>query len=188
MTSAPSHEAPSNPFYWARKERRASPVAPGQDLAAMRRGLDQEPGSTPGMWPIYSQLRADGRLTASLRAEHHALGLFGIHQQSQSSLMHWPDVPIGEALRVLRATERYSEEALDRRVAQAATADDLNELSYHLRGLVTMLRTIHQGLDYTLLHRDLVAWQSDRKRPATRRRWGGAYFRSTGIPTSKPTS
>ena len=37
--------------------------APGADLAALRRGIGQEPGTVPQMWPYYTTLSADGQLT-----------------------------------------------------------------------------------------------------------------------------
>ncbi len=178
------------PYYWTRYagsgDTSETPVAPGADLAALRRGLGQEPGAAPALWRFYTELTDDGWVTDRLRAEHAALVLFGIHQQSQRRSMHWPGVRLGQALQALRASGRYSEPALDRRVAQCATADDLGEMTHHLRGLITMLKTIPrpQGLDYTLLVRDLTDWQDPAGRSRVRRRWGADYFRSTDRHTS----
>ena len=173
-------------FYWERYNPGKLP--PGEDLAAMRQGVGREPMEIPKMWPQYTQLTSDGRLTARLRAEHTALGLFGVHQQSQRTLMHWPGVPLGDALHALRSSGRYSEDALDRRVTQAVTATDLTEVAQHLRGLISMLKTLPkpQGLDYSALVDDLTSWQHPRGAVRVRRQLGLRYFRLT--THSKETS
>ena len=173
-------------YYWERYKPGKLP--PGEDLAAMRQGVGREPMEIPKMWPFYVRVTADGMMTASLRAEHAALGLFGVHQQSQRTLMHWPGVPWGDALQALRSSGRYSEAALDRRVAQAVTATDLIEVTQHLRGLVSMLKTLPnpQGLDYSLLVDDLTSWQYPRGAARVRRHLGLRFFRPS--TNSKETS
>lgn len=161
-------------YFW----QRFSPSAPtsGADLAALRRGIDREPGAVPALWPYYTTLAADGRLSPALTAEHVALTLFAIHQQSRSTLMHRDSVGLGTALLALKRSGQCSEEAVDRRFAAAATATSRTELAGHLRGLVGLLRGISQPLDYTALVRDLRDWQSPDRVAAVRRRWGGQYF------------
>lgn len=185
MSDAPApRHAEGPPYYWTRF--RSGDAPPGGDLAALRRGLGTNPGAEPLMWRFYCHLTDEGKIDSKLRAEHAALTLFGIHQQSQRRLMHWNGTRLGEALRTLRLSSRYSEAALDRRVAQCATADDVGEMTYHLRGLISMLKTTPdpQGLDYSLLVRDLIAWQHPDGRARVRRRWGSDYFR----PVAKITA
>ncbi|XKK39593.1 type I-E CRISPR-associated protein Cse2/CasB [Nocardiopsis sp. ARC36] len=55
----------------------------GRILADLRRGLGREAGDVPEMWTYYTTLDKDGRRTDALKAEHAALSLFGLHQQSQ---------------------------------------------------------------------------------------------------------
>ncbi|MBP6997149.1 MAG: type I-E CRISPR-associated protein Cse2/CasB [Phycicoccus sp.] len=153
---------------------------PGPEhLATARRALNLDPGGVPGLWRWYTTLDDRGRLTTKLRAEHAALGLYGVHQQGNAARMHDPSVRIGEALHNLRRAGKYSEVALDRRVTAAATANDLPELVHHLRGLIAMLRGLGQPLDYNALYRDLCAWQDPSAQAAVRRRWGAAYFAVT---------
>ena len=163
-------------YYWERDFGSSGP--PGEALSAMRRSIGEEPGSQPAMWPLYSQLDPDGRLTEKLRAEHVALGLYGVHQQSQRSSMHKPGVPLGLALRALRASGRFSPEAVDSRVQRAVTASSLEELGTHLRSLISQLGTLKpaQVLDYTQLTRDLELWQRPGRRARMLRTWGAQYF------------
>jgi CRISPR system Cascade subunit CasB len=129
------------------------------------------------MWPFYTTLSEDGRLTESLRAEHVALTLYAVHQQSQPVPVHREGIGFGKAARTLRNSGLYSEEAVDRRFVAAATSGSLAELSVHLRGLVTQMRALRDsGFDYTRLFRDLRSWQRPERRAAVRRRWGAEYF------------
>lgn len=151
----------------------------GADLAALRRGLGREPGSVPEMWPYYTTLNAEGRLTERLEAEHIALALYALHQQSRTEPMHRHGVGLGTAMQALRRSEKFSPEAVDRRFSAAATATSLGEVTAHLRGLVSQLRTISQGLDYNQLVRDLANWAHPERRSQVRRRWGSQYFVTT---------
>lgn len=174
----PSHRE----YFWERHTtgdgvwRRPSDTPSGGDLAALRRGIGREAGSVPEMWPFYTTLTADGRLTDRLQAEHVALTLFAVHQQSRSQPAQCGGVGLGTAIRVLRDSARFSPEAVDRRFAAAATATSLAELSVHLRGLITQLREVRSGLDYSTLFRDLRDWQWPDRVAAVRRRWGSQYF------------
>lgn len=164
--------------------------ARGEDLAALRAGIDRDPGSVPAMWWFYTRLREDGWVTADLRAEHLALTLFGVHQQSRSRPMHHRGIGVGSALLALRRSGKFSPEAVDRRVTAAATATSLTEAGVHLRGLITQLRGIDQPLDYDLLLRDLRDWQSPDRLGVVRRRWGGQYFApapATAVPADRDT-
>ncbi len=185
------------PWYWQRGtdgEGRWTSHAgqpyrpPGEELAALRRGARREAGSVPEMWPFYVSVVKEDHLTGrdrgwqppvTLQAEHHALTLFGFHQQSQSSPVHAKDIGVGTAILALRQSGRFSEEAVDRRFAQAATATSLTELAQHLRGLISQLRARGnpQPLDYSQLVEDLRDWCWPQTQHRVRRRWGGQYHR-----------
>lgn len=180
------------PHYWDRHTdgtgtwNQRGPT-PGADLAALRRGTRREPGSVPQMWRFYTTLNSDGALTTWLRAEHLALTLFAVHQQSQRRPVHRTGRGLGTALRALRDSDA-SADAVDRRVAAAATATSLGELGEHLRGLITQLRTVTPlpCLDYTMLVRDLSSWQHPNGQARVRRRWGGQYFTPARPPSAAP--
>lgn len=174
-------DAQGPPFYWEARLRGDDgrfDRPPGQDLAAMRRGLGREPGSIPEMWRFYTTLTPSGGVTDRLHAEHLTLGLYATHQQSQGSSMHRRNSGLGRGLTALRSGGRFSEDAVDQRFAAAATADGVDELAYHLRGLVSRL-TSHSPaipLDYTELYWQLLGWHDPARRGAIRRRWGADYF------------
>ncbi|MBL7498289.1 type I-E CRISPR-associated protein Cse2/CasB [Frankia sp. CNm7] len=188
-SATPSHtESSPPPFFWERTGKRDLPD--GADLAALRRGVGREAGTVPAMWEHYRMLNPAGRASAQLKAEHEALVLYAIHQQSVREPMHQPGVGLGSALLKLRESGRFSPEAVDRRFGAAATATSLDEAAYHLRGLVRQLRQVPLGLSYTQLFKDLVAWQSPDRIGAVRRRWGTDYFigRNSATNSSPATS
>jgi len=148
----------------------------GAVLAALRRGVGREPGTVPEMWPHYQELNDRGTVTTRLRAEHLVLTLYAIHQQAKPTSVHAEGIGLGTAMSSLRRSGKFSERAVERRFAAFATATSLAEAGHHLRGLITQLRSIDQRLDYTLLMRDLVAWQRPASAGAVRRRWGMQFF------------
>lgn len=180
-----------SPFFWENKTKNGrwrGPDAskpPGAELARLRRGLGREAGTVPEMWEFYTTLTESGSVSSRLWAEHVALSLFGAHSQSQDRPMHEEGRGFGAALGMLRRTERYLDRhsGLDRRFAAAATATSQTELSEHLRGLVSLLRSARPtaiALDYTKLFWDLISYQNPDRWRATRRRWGAQYFASAG--------
>lgn len=126
------------------------------------------------LWPYYTT-PTDGRVTPELEAEHAALALYGLHQQSQNRPMHRRGVSAGAALRALRRSGRYSEAALDGHVAATVQTTTVAALVYRLRGLITQLRSVEQPLDYDQLLTDIQRWDSPVVRNRVRREWGLAY-------------
>lgn len=159
---------------------------PGEDLATMRRGLGRLPGSLPAMGKFYEAVMstADSR---ELRAEHAALCLYGLHQQSQRIPLHRPGIGLGDALRALKKRADVSDSAVDRRFNAAATSTSVEELVAHLRGLVTQLRSKQITLDYSQLLNDLWSWEYPDGQSRVRRQWGMQYhsWQSTG-PDEQP--
>ncbi|WP_407560048.1 type I-E CRISPR-associated protein Cse2/CasB [Streptomyces sp. 184] len=148
---------------------------PGEELAALRAGLGETAMAVPAMWPYYT-CNGDGAVTPALEAEHGALALFGLHQQSQSTPMHKQQVGVGQALHALRAKDRFSPEALDRRVAATVESERVGDLLFRLRMLVPNLRAAAVPLDYDRLMWDLCEWRDREGRQKVRRRWGLQYY------------
>ncbi|MFI6344174.1 type I-E CRISPR-associated protein Cse2/CasB [Streptomyces sp. NPDC050560] len=167
---------------------------PGEDLAVLRRGLGKPAGEVLEMFPFYTCPSDDfaarrGEMSDVQQAEHTALALFGLHQQSQDQPMHRGGVGLGRAMRKLRHHQRSSPEAVDTRFRQAFSTTSVPALTLRLRGLVTQLRGIGQPLDYDRLIEDLYAWQRPATRGRVRRRWGLEYYageRADRHPTSHP--
>lgn len=161
---------------------------PGEDLAALRAGLGREALTVPKMWPFYTA-RPDsdgeryGAASLAQQAEHAALALYGLHQQSQAIPMHRPDVGVGTALLNLRRKEPDNVKPVDRRVSALVTSTSLTALLNRMRGLVTQLREIQQPLDYDRLVSDLYAWPWPDGRRRVRKSWAQGYQRWTDDTT-----
>ncbi|MBS2545348.1 type I-E CRISPR-associated protein Cse2/CasB [Catenulispora sp. NL8] len=157
----------------------------GADLAAIRKGANKAPGDVPGMWQHYrvvvpnpSQQNLEPH--PALSAEHATLVIFSLHQQSQNTRMHKSGMTLGKALHQLKKADKFSEDAVDRRVNRMATAGDVTELIEHLRHLISQLRTVAQPLDYNQLVQDLHDWHRPEQRPRIRRAWGSQYYLWSG--------
>lgn len=160
-------------------EVRHSPAA----LAACRRGLGKVPMDVPAMWPYIVRVTDRAGEHERRRVEtavHHVLTLYATHQQSAAAAMHVRadgagiGTTIGSACRRL-ASQRGGDEPDDgvrRRFLAAATADSVDELVWHLRGLTTLLGTAGIPADYVRLAADIRSWKHPDARARTRRRWG----------------
>ncbi|MEU3193065.1 type I-E CRISPR-associated protein Cse2/CasB [Streptomyces sp. NPDC006992] len=176
---------------WHRKEGTAAEKRPpGEDLALLRRGLSRPAGTVLPMFAFYTCPVDDfaarrGEVSAEQEAEHAALALFGLHQQSKERPMHRGGVSLGRAMRALRHHDRSSSEAVDSRFEQAFSATAPETLHYRLRGLITQLKGIDQPLDYDRLCEDLYAWRRPPSRSRVRRRWGLDYYGWTQARSGK---
>ncbi|MGY1438142.1 type I-E CRISPR-associated protein Cse2/CasB [Streptomyces reniochalinae] len=176
---------------WRRKESTAAEKRPpGEELAILRRGLSRPAGTVLPMFAFYTCPVDDfaarrGEVSAEQEAEHAALALFGLHQQSKERPMHRGGVSLGRAMRALRHHDRSSPEAVDSRFEQAFSATGPETLQFRLRGLVTQLKGIDQPLDYDRLAEDLYAWRRPHSRSRVRRRWGLDYYGWTQDRTGK---
>ncbi|GLY03972.1 type I-E CRISPR-associated protein Cse2/CasB [Actinoplanes sp. NBRC 101535] len=188
---------PTNParYYWTRHTDGAGRwhltgpgqgMPPGADLAKLKRGLGRRAGEVPEMWRFYTTLNHEGDETSQFVAEHHALTLFALHQQSQARPMHREGIGLGTAVRNLRSEHAGDDDPIDRRLGAAATATSRTELVLHLRGLITLLRGINRPLDYTLLYKQILTWDRPEMAARTRRRWGSEYF--VGHAGGKPSA
>lgn len=169
----------------------------GEDLSKLRRGLGREPGTVAEMWRFHQvevpdDLARRGLVSSHYEAEHHALTLFAVHQQSAgptAAPVHKPKVGVGAAIRALHAGRggegAEASKAIDRRFYAAVTATTRAEAAHHLRGLIRMLRsrTNSVPLDYTQLVKDLWAWDQPQRRDRVRRAWGLQY---NSVPIEGP--
>ncbi|MFE7111191.1 type I-E CRISPR-associated protein Cse2/CasB [Streptomyces sp. NPDC057575] len=179
---------------WRRKNGTAADKRPpGEDLAVLRRGLGRPAGTVLEMFPFYTCPVDDfaarrGEVSAEQEAEHIALALYGLHQQSQDQPMHRDGAGLGRSMLELRRHDRTSDEAVDSRFQQAFSATSTATLQLRLRGLVTQLKDIKQPLDYNRLISDIHDWNRPASRSRVRRRWGLEYYGWTQRTTASRTS
>jgi CRISPR system Cascade subunit CasB len=155
------------------------------DLARLRRGIGKEAGGQPDTWElILDELPADLQGTGDEpsygeRAVHTALTCFALHQQSKdikTNCMSESGISLGTAMRQMVQRNPDREAAIKRRFTAAVTADSYDELVWHLRGLVQLLRAEDIRLDYPLLAKDLYHFQFPELRDRIRLNWGRHFY------------
>ena len=128
-------------------------------LAQLRRGIGRRPGDMPELWGILfkdmpQELMAQyGEPTYAEWATYTALTMYALHQQGRSiadNNMHRQDVSLGKALArlIVNDDDKDGRERIAKRLNAFATAYDMTEAAYYLRGLIQFLRTNDVGLDY----------------------------------------
>ncbi|MBR6407359.1 MAG: type I-E CRISPR-associated protein Cse2/CasB [Clostridia bacterium] len=155
-------------------------------LANLRRGVGRAPGALPELWGEFlSEMPEElfGRGAEISRAEwavYTALTMFAFHQQGKdrkTDSMHKEGISLGAAANRLIKNEGDDRERIARRFYPAATASDMTELSHHLRGLVSLLRSEGIQMDYVRLAADLYLFQNPDFADAVRLRWGEDFCR-----------
>jgi CRISPR system Cascade subunit CasB len=125
-------------------------------------------------------------------AVYLALTLYAVHQQGNDQPMNRPGNTLGRAVRQLAerntpAGQDWTEASVLRRFNALATAEEINEISHHLRGMIQLLSAAKDGgipLDYPQLAADLYELQCTDPRYAqvpanVRLRWGQDLYRET---------
>jgi CRISPR system Cascade subunit CasB len=149
-------------------------------LAKLRRALGKRPGAAPEAYPIVMPYVPEGASDRIERIYFLAGSLFALHPKS------WPRISgdksshdFGASMRLLAA--RREGGGVERRFA-AVLACSEDELGYHLRHVVTLLRSEDLPIDWVQMISDLREWNYE-LRPS-QRRWARSFWRGTAIPES----
>ncbi|MBF6125568.1 type I-E CRISPR-associated protein Cse2/CasB [Nocardia brasiliensis] len=171
---------------------RGSPVARAE-LAKLRRGLGKPAGDVPAIWdstiaavPVSLRGSDDFGPSIAEQATHSVFTLFAAHQQSMTMRAHVEAVSFGRAVGMLAQAEGRSAEAVTRRFMAVATAQSIDEVLTHIRGLVTQLRTAKQGFDYARLADDLAGLLTPGRAQRVRLAWGREFYRTPSASDTEP--
>lgn len=154
-------------------------------LAQLRRGIGRIPGDAPEIWGILfadmpeEMMSRNGKPTKEEWAVYTALTLYALHQQSRDvreENMHRRNIRLGQAVAGLVKSED-DRERVARRFNAFATAGDMQEAAYHLRGLIQLLRAANIPLDYVRLAQELYRFQDPDEAPKVRLAWGQDFYR-----------
>lgn len=154
-------------------------------LAQLRRGVGKCPGELPELWGMFLKnmpeelMGKNGKPSYAEWAVYTALTLFAFHQQGHSEPMNMEgeEHRLGRAVRKLVHNEE-DEENIRLKLSIAARADDMIELSYHLKTVVRLLGNSDIPLDYVELAQDLYWFQFDKYVDQIRLKWGQDFYRS----------
>lgn len=166
-------------------------------LAQLRRGIGKKPGELPELWgaflkdlPEELMLKTDVPSRAEW-AVYTALTLFALHQQGHSEPMNEQGEKhrLGRAVRKLvpdsgedsneeeSDEEDSNEKSVKLKLSLAANSDDMTELAYRLRTLVSLLSSESIKLDYVDLAGDLFLFQYENQADYVRLKWGQDFYR-----------
>ncbi len=166
------------------------------ELAKLRRGIGHAPGELPELWGMFLQgmpesFQGRGGPSHAEWAVYLALTLYAVHQQGNDQPMNRPGNTLGRAVHQLAerntpAGQDWTEASVLRRFNALATAEEITEISHHLRGMIQLLSAAKDGgipLDYPQLAADLYELQcTDPRYTQTsanvRLRWGQDLYRA----------
>lgn len=153
-------------------------------LSTLRRAVARDPGRDPLAWGLVLDDGGDtlpehllGHRDEPSRSEwaaYLALTCYAVHQQSQTRPMHEPGRPFGEAVGRLVAGTTGSVKA---RFDALLTAAGFSAVRYHLRSLVTLLRSEAIPFDYGRFADDVARLLDPRTRDRVLLAWGRDYVR-----------
>lgn len=157
-------------------------------LASLRNSIGRELGQSNEVWPLILDHMPDeflGRgekLNEVEEAVINALQLYALYQQGQNEPMHstegkgWENM--GTAFSTLRIDDNRI--ASDRRFNALITSDSYEELIYHLRQMISLLKAKSKGkikIDFAKLSQDLF-WFNLGYKDNIRIAWPREYYRN----------
>jgi CRISPR system Cascade subunit CasB len=153
-------------------------------MARLRRACGKELKDCPDIWEIIMDDLPEDMPTAlnhdsyELNSRFLALTLFALHQSNSHGSS------LGEAMRMVAPPGDEKTASLRKRFNQVVVSKDYAALSYHLRGLVKLLKAKDVGLDFALLAKDLYDWQfGGNSRQNVVLRWGLQYYKGKKLET-----
>ncbi|MCA9878636.1 MAG: type I-E CRISPR-associated protein Cse2/CasB [Thermomicrobiales bacterium] len=147
-------------------------------LAALRRGLGKEPGEAPADFlAVLFSILPQGELSRwDERVAYLVASLFALYPDAPP----WPPAARERWQRNLGASLRQLAEQTDsngpERRFVALLNSDVPNLSHHLRGIVSLLKSAKQPvpIDWMQLTRDMQDWNDPERE--VQRRWAGAFW------------
>lgn len=159
------------------------------ELAKMRRGIGKPPGEIPELWGMMFEdmpeemakriAKKQGIISCEEWAVHTALTMYALHQQGKdigTENMNKPGQSLGTAVAMLITRDEDREEAVRRRFNTMATSADINELAWHLKGIIQLLRRDGIELDYPKLAEELYRYQFYERMTSVRLQWGRDFY------------
>ncbi len=165
--------------------------------AQLRSALGKEVGLVPAIWQftvdVGPSTRDDTEPTRGELAVHMALALWAVHQGSHLDPVHrrseTGDRSIAAAARRLADNDKFAksgkelhETPIYARLSALVRATTFDSLVTQARGIVNLLSSANDPMDYGQFAVDLFQWQDLRYRSAVIRRWGRDFERTPRQP------
>lgn len=159
-------------------------------LANLRNSIGKPITQTVGAWAfIFDKIPEEfqGQYENPSREENAiliALQMYALHQQGNDVSVNISSIDnrwknIGDSLRSLRFLD--DGKGIDRRFNAMITASGFEEIIYHLRQLIKILKSkSEQKINYVKLAEDLYDLQNDYKFEKVRFNWARSYYSNKG--------
>lgn len=157
-------------------------------LANLRRGVGRDPGELPQLFGIILMdmpeefMSEKGVATKEEWSCYIALTLYALHQQGNEMAnqpMHTEEkINLGAAMWELASSyeDSNAEQRMLQRMRMLSTSADMKELSYHLRGVIQLLKSKGIPVNYGILAADLYELQCPDGKKRVHLRWGQSFF------------
>ncbi|MBO6149087.1 MAG: type I-E CRISPR-associated protein Cse2/CasB [Lachnospiraceae bacterium] len=155
-------------------------------LANLRRGVGKRPDSQPRLWGmllegIPEELLGRGEnISYSEWAVYISLTMYALHQQGLSisdQNMNTYDEKQNLGRSMAHLISSMDDEArIVRKFDILVTSSDFEELSYHLRTIIQLLRDKKVPLNYPLLAKDLFSFQFGEGAKNVGFKWGQSFY------------
>ena len=150
-------------------------------LAELRRGLGKSPGEMPELWGLIfdvmpEELLGMNRMSYAEWTVYTVLTLYALHCQGADYEVNTQ----GQKLGVAAAKLVESEDDIQRvtnRFHLVVTSTTLEELSYHMRGMIQLLKAKNIALDYASLSKDLYLFNISDAADTVKLNWGRDFYR-----------
>lgn len=154
-------------------------------LAILRRGIGKQPGSQPFIWGMLLQdmlkdmMGTGDEPSYAEWAVYVAMTMYALHQQGKD--IHTEDMncedkqTLGKAIAQL-VHKKEDEERIIHRLNTLITSSDFEEVSYHLRGIIQLLRRDNIKLNYPVLAGELYQFQFSEGNQKVGFRWGRDFY------------
>lgn len=164
----------------------ASDSTAAAQLARMRHSLGKKPGQMPETWSMFLQefpenlMGKGSKPSEAENAVYNTLTLYGYHQQGKDvkkESMHMEKYPLGKSIRALvPAGDMDAEDRILRKFQSLASVSTIDELVYHLKSMIGLMRREGIPTDYAQLAQDLYTAQFPGGMDQLRLRWGREFY------------
>ncbi|MCM1508675.1 MAG: type I-E CRISPR-associated protein Cse2/CasB [Ruminococcus flavefaciens] len=154
-------------------------------MANLRHGIGKKAGELPELWgmifdglPI--ELMGHREVSNAEWAIYTALTLYALHQQGNDICINQRGISVGCAVARLVKNKEEDTERILKRLNLVVTSVSQDDLAYHMRGLVQLLKSKKESisLDYARLAKELYLFYNQEKASAIKLSWGRDFYRT----------
>lgn len=149
-------------------------------MANLRHGIGKKVGELPELWGmvfegIPDELTGYREASNAEWAVYTALTLYALHQQGKEECMHDKNTSLGTASAHLVENDDDMGRILNR-LNLVATSVSQEDLAYHLRSVVQLLKSKSISLDYARLAKELYLFHRQETADYIKLSWGRDFY------------